>query len=263
MHEEDVMDLLRKSGIQVIEQQRPFMWEEIELSGKIDCVLKLNGTDGIPTEIKSMNGFDWEKTNSLDDMKASKKHWIRGYVAQLMFYLLMSNKPFGMFILKNKSTGALKQIDCDLDYEYAENLVKKLELVNKHVKANTYPERIDDRDVCKYCDFKSTCLPDEGWGSISIEDSKETALRLVKWAFLKPLANEYAKINDLLKKVWGEKKEGEYLYDGRFSVTVKKQKRTAYVIPAEVKQKYAEETEITKTKVVDLKAKGESNDKDD
>ena len=78
-HETDVLKLLAESGIQVVEQQRPFDWKELELRGKIDGRIKLNG-HAIPLEIKSINPYDFDKINTVDDLLSSPKPWIRGYV---------------------------------------------------------------------------------------------------------------------------------------------------------------------------------------
>ena len=203
LHEDAVIRLLQDAGVKIIETQRPFEIKQIELRGKIDgqIVDEDSGTK-FPCEIKSMNTYEWEKINTLEDMRSSTKVWIRGYVTQMMIYLLGLNDEVGIFILKNKVTGELKFIFCQLDYEYAEKEFKKLELVNQHVKAGTYPERIQDKTVCHDCDFRHICLPDEASDSISIVDNPELLELLEEREALREAAKNYEAVDKRLKGYW-------------------------------------------------------------
>jgi len=142
MVEESVMQDLREAGFVIVEQQRPFSWAKYQITGSIDCKIAIDGKT-YPTEIKSAAPFSFNSINSIEDMKRHKWHYMRKYPAQLTLYLLMDGKDRGLFIFKNKSTGELKEIFLDLDYDFAESLIKKAEAINKHVAEGTLPEPME------------------------------------------------------------------------------------------------------------------------
>lgn len=254
LHEKAVIQLLTDSGIRIIETQRPFELKEIQLRGKIDGQI-LDESIGrkYPTEIKSMNPFDFEGINSIEDMKTSTKVWIRGYVTQMMIYLLGMNEESGIFILKNKVNGELKFIFCQIDYEYAEKEWKKLELVNKHVADGTYPDRINDRTVCQYCDFKHLCLPDEASDSITVLENPEILELLEQREKLRCAAKDYEAVDKKLKTYWDSLTEGVHLVGGKFQVKVATYELTQYEIPPDLKDKYATKVPSIRVTVTALK----------
>lgn len=254
LHEDAVIKLLMDAGVPIVETQRPFEIKQIQLRGKIDGQIK--GDDGklTPCEIKSMNPYDFEKLNTIEDMKTSNKVWIRGYVSQMMVYLLGMEKESGLFIIKNKVNGELKFIPCVLDYEYAENDWKKLELVNEHVAAGTYPDRIDDRTVCKYCDFRHICLPDEVSEGINITDDPELLDLLEKREAVSSVASEYEKLDKQIKeKYFKGKDSGDYLVGGKFQVKISSYDRAFYNVPKEIQEKYKESKPVQKVNITALK----------
>jgi len=251
MHEKAVLQLLAEAGIEIIETQRPFEIPAIQLRGKIDGKIKLDRK--YPAEIKSMNPHDFEKINSIEDMRNSTKVWIRGYVTQMMLYLLGMNEEQGLFILKNKVTGELKFIFCQLDYEYAEQEWKKLELVNEHVAKKTYPDRITDRTVCARCDFRHLCLADEESESLQVSDDPELVDLVEKREALKPAAKAFEEIDEVLKKRWKESEAGTYLLGGKFQVKISTYKRAFYNVPEDVKAPFKEEIETVRAVITPLK----------
>ena len=253
LHEKAVIQLLTDSGVDLVETQRPFELKQIQLRGKIDGKIKDENGKLIPCEIKSMNPFDFEKINSIDDMKEYSKVWIRGYVSQMMIYLLGMEKEAGVFILKNKVNGELKFIPCILDYEYAEKDWKKLELVNQHVAAGTYPERIQDRTVCRYCDFRQICLPDENSDVLNLVDNAELLEALEEREAVKGDANKFEALDKKVKEVLKSLADGVHLVSGKFQVKINNQERKFYNVPDEIKSKYEESKTITVIKIDALK----------
>ena len=252
LHESAVLTLLTEAGLVVIEQQRPFEWKELQVRGRIDGRVKHDGKN-IPLEIKSSNPFDFARINSVEDMIHSPKHWVRGYVTQMMLYLLMSNEEEGIILLKNKVSGELKQINVRLDYEYAERAAKVLDSVNQHVAKETYPERIADRSVCQFCDFRHICLPDEASDSLHVEDNAEILEMLEERERLKEAAKSYEDIDAKLREIWKVKELGTYLIGNKFQVKITSYKRPFFNVPEDVKAKFKEESEITKTVITKLK----------
>ncbi len=225
IHEESVLKRLKESDIQVVEQQRPFEWKELELTGHIDCGIVLDGKS-YPAEIKSMSPFSFEKTNSIDDMKNSKYVYMRGYPSQMYMYLLMKEMEDGLFILKNKVNGRIRILDVPLDYEAADAIVKKLERVNAALKANKEPDWIKDAGVCGECGFKHICLPTLQYGEgvavgsekliQLIEEQEELESKLVEPKAIKKRLEE---VKELIKDMTKDKESiiaGNYLISGKW-----------------------------------------------
>lgn len=169
IQEEAVLRSLMDAGIEVLEQQRPLSWREYQVTGHIDGVLRVDGK-AVLLEIKSMADqiwrsvaregpkvYDWEQVASA----FTTKPWLRKYYGQLQVYMLCKECEAAILLCKNKSTGAIAQINVTLDYGYAEKLIQRAERINAHVAAGTLPERIAwDDEVCGRCEFLHLCLPD-------------------------------------------------------------------------------------------------------
>jgi len=170
VQEDAIMIELAKAGVVVIEQQATMEWKEYEISGHLDGII-LDGDKQYPFDAKSMSPFIWDSicfrgagVYEWEEVKErfEKKPWLRKYLPQLVLYMLMKNLDKGFLLLKNKTSGALAQVNIELDYEVGESLLKKAEEINKHVKAETYPDRIVfDKDVCPRCPHALTCCPDK------------------------------------------------------------------------------------------------------
>jgi len=158
--EDMVCQDLKEAGFTIVEQQRPFSWPQYQITGSIDFKLAIDGQT-YPAEIKSAAPHPFASINSVEDMLKHKYPYMRRYPAQLTLYLLMDGKEKGLFLFKNKSSGELKEIWMDLDYEFAESLVQKAEVINNHVAGGTLPEPIEYQDdICGECAFAHICLPE-------------------------------------------------------------------------------------------------------
>lgn len=250
-HEKAVVRLLAKVDIDVIESQRTLDWPDLQASGHIDGQIEDDG-ELVPIEIKSSNQFTWEKLNSQDDLKKSDKIWVMQWYGQLQLYLWMMNKTKMILLLKNKQSGKLKQTDIIIDIDYSDKLVKKLELVNTHVAAKTYPERTNDRTVCQFCNFRHICLPDEESDSIEITDNPELLELLEERQQLQQAAKDYAAVDKKLKAIWKSTAEGVYLVGGKYQVKLSSYNRTIYAVPPETKEQYKETVVYTKATITTL-----------
>ncbi len=225
MHEEAVLRRLKESGVQVVEQQRPFEWKELELTGHIDCSIVLDGK-AYPAEIKSMSPYTFDKTDSVDDMKNSKYVYMRGYPSQMYMYLLMKEIEDGLFVLKNKVNGWIKLLDVPLDYEAADVIVKKLERVNQALKANKEPDWIKDAGVCGDCGFKQICLPALQYGEGVMIGSEELVQLIEEQEELerkleepKAVKKRLEEVKELIKEMTKDKESviaGNYLISGKW-----------------------------------------------
>jgi len=249
IHEEAIIREMKEAGLQVIEQQRSFFWKKYNISGHIDCKVITDGV-AVPVEIKTMSQYSFQKINTLQDMLTSDKYYVRMYPCQLTLYLLMDEKEKGIFILKNKNNGQLKEIEMALDYELGEKLLKKAELVNQCVANNTLPERIEyDEDICGECGYLQLCLPEVKRDAVELSEDTELGQKLNKWKELKEKAKEFEVLDKEIKAIFQEK---EKIIIGDFLVTGKWITRKPQII--EIK-----ETKYWKINIQSLKGK-ENND---
>jgi len=238
---------LREAGFTIVEQQRPFSWAKYQITGSIDFKLAIDGKV-YPCEVKSAAPHPFASINSVQDMIRHKYHYMRKYPAQLTLYLLMDNKEEGLFLFKNKSSGELKEIWMDLDYEFAESLVKKAEAINKHVAEGTLPEPMEYKeDICQECPFAHVCMPDRIGKEIEVTQDGELLELITRYMELKPGAKEYDEVNERITKlVQGREKilVGDYFIEGKWI------ERKVYHVPDDVKQKYADTSQSWQKKII-------------
>lgn len=158
-HEKAMFERIKKAGFVIHNEARSFTWGQYQIGGKIEGDIII-GTQGIPFDFKTMSPFQFDMINTVEDMLKSKYVYMRSYPVQLMAYELMHNKDFGLFICKNKANGQWKVIECPLDYELMEGVLKKIERVNEHLSAKTLPDKINRADICEDCSYRHICLPD-------------------------------------------------------------------------------------------------------
>ena len=238
LHETAVLRELENAGFQLVEQQRPFEWKKFRLTGRIDAKISIDG-QLIPLEIKSCspNVFPHIKGLSPQEMVNSKYPWVRKYPGQIMLYMLMDGKDKGIILFKNKTTGEKIQKDFELDLEYAESILKKLESVNKHVDSGTLPD-VEMSGECKSCGFaKTMCFADQDYGpGFDFLSDEETEAKLIKWDKLKESAKEFEAIDKELKEHF----KGKSAICGDFKIESKEYERKNYKVPPDVKEQYLE-----------------------
>lgn len=243
-------------GFQLNESQRTFTIPDLKIKGKVDGLLPLNreiqgvpNVVSVPCEIKTVNPNYWESTKSIEDIKRHRAWWIRGYPSQLNAYLYASDSPFGFFILKTfgKRPRILPML---LDYDRLDADFRKIEDVNRHVEAGTYPEPIPyEAQICNLCDFNHLCQPLK---ATEMEEISQGDVPLLE--FYLELKEAKEKFDDLHKKLVGTKdKPGRYhgknAIVNDIAITTEIQNRKFYNMPDEVKAPYAEAREIIITKI--------------
>ena len=200
IQEDALMNDLRSAGITIIEQQRAFSWPEHQISGMIDARVRDNGSV-YPLEAKSMSPFIWDGVNSLEDF--NKYPWVKKYLSQMVLYLLMSNSETGIFILKNKSTGRIKQINVNLSdhLQLGEDLLQKADRINAHIVNKTYPDKINNFKVCSECAFRHICLPEIlAKGGIEFFDNEALEKSLERRQELQVFSKEYKQVDEQIKE---------------------------------------------------------------
>lgn len=192
-----VLKELAEAGVKVIEQQRSFQWKEYQITGHIDGMV-LEGGEALPLEIKSCSPFVFKAINTINDLKCGKYGYLRKYPTQLNLYMLMDNKPRGVFLFKDKSSGAIKEILMDIDFELGEETLKRAEAINSHIAAGTLPEPINDDMWCDNCAFSHICLPEHIGKEVEI-DTGELATMLDRMEELKAAKSEYEELDKQIK----------------------------------------------------------------
>lgn len=219
LQERAVIRDLEDAGWQIIEQQRDYFWQEFQLSAHLDGKVLLE-SETPPLEVKSMSPFVWAKIHTVADLLESRMTHLRKYPAQLNIYNLLSNQHRGFLILKDKSSGRLKEIEVPLDYEYAEGLLKKCEAINRHVAEGTVPAPIPwSESTCGRCAFSHICLPEAKREALDLTDDPELEAKLKRRAELAPLSNEYEALDKEVKELVKERPKvlcGDFLIQGKW-----------------------------------------------
>lgn len=158
LHEKDVKAELSALGLDVVDGQTQFYDERLDLRGHIDGRLMIgSGKDAarVPVEIKSTTGrgpstqAEWARETGL----------FGRYYAQLQIYMFLTSSPEALGLFKDKITGLWTVCAIELDFAYAEGLLKKAERVRDAVRLKVLPDRIPDRSECRGCPFYLACLP--------------------------------------------------------------------------------------------------------
>ena len=210
---------LQDAGIQVIEQQRSFSWPQYQLTGHIDGKILHEGI-AYPFDVKSCSPWIFKSISNIDYLKKSKFHHLRKYPYQLNTYMLMDSVDKGLLIFKDKTSGQLKEVWMDLDYDMGEETIRRCERINEHVLLGTLPDPCDESCGCdgERCPFVHICMPDRIGKEVEI-DTGELEAMISNLYQLEPAANEYEGLNkEINKLVEGKEKllAGDYFVSGKW-----------------------------------------------
>ncbi len=195
---------LEKMGYMIIrESDRPRQWTprgKAVISGRIDG--KLIGFHAekftVPRvlEVKTAQGYTWERLNTIDDVKQAEQHYVRSYAAQGNLYLLLEECSDGVMVIANKANGLLKLIPFELDYDAAEALLLRIERVQGMVEAKEDPPPIPyDFGICGRCPFGHVCFPPQNFGAgVQIFSDLVLMDSLLHEIDLKAKASEFEKL---------------------------------------------------------------------
>ena len=254
IHEDTLDEALKAAGFLFRQSQQPL--DEVvardgkrmkyNISGRLDREVShktLFPGIWVPAEFKTMADYIWQSIDTLDDMKNHRSWYIRMYPSQLNFYDYAKSRELGLFILKNKTSGAYKFIWCPLDLELAERDLHNAEDINLAVErieadpanAENYlsPRISYDEKICGRCPFNHICLPDQQFGGVEIELDEAVETQLRKREDLKPAVAEFKELDDTLKDIFKKRKEGLYLVAGSFNVkvsTIPSREQAAYTV---------------------------------
>jgi hypothetical protein len=171
-HQPLIYARLRELGFRIVEESdRPAQYRVggALISGRPDGrIVEFRGQRYYPPlslEVKSMSEYQWRATNTEYDLRTSKSVWTRCYHAQGHLGAFLDNLSGGVYVLKSKQTGMLKPIRFDLDFAFAEELLKKAERLQPMVEQGVDPDPISyDPKICGSCGFRPLCYPPRSFG---------------------------------------------------------------------------------------------------
>lgn len=263
--ERGVIGELYDLGFEVILSQEPVVIDGKDVAGnkvklatgRIDGAIRWRGVQ-FPLEIKFMNQNVFNQIQSIQDFQ--KKPHLRKYMRQLPLYLYGKNKEQGFFLIVD-GRGNWKLLPVFLDYGTCEFLLKRLENVNRHLQARTYPDRIVyDQSVCGKCPFAVKCLPDIVNKGADVIDNPEFEEAIARHEELRPLAGEYDDLHDKIKK--STKGIQKILVGTRWMIQNVPSERTTYDLPPEaeeqideIKKQHVKKIPVTRLLILDLEKK--------
>ena len=163
---------LQDAHIKVREiSDKKFEWDEYNIVGYMDADIIIPELDPdlkIPLEHKTIspNGFRAIKKCKERGISLTQADqiWVRKYPGQLMTYMLFKGVEVGAWFFFEKTSGDFLWWITQLDFEYAETLIRRAERCEKNVAKRFIPEPVTKED-CNYCDFAMTyCYPDKDYG---------------------------------------------------------------------------------------------------
>lgn len=161
---------LRDAGFEILEEQRLYEDEELEIRGRIDGRIRtddpgapeiLRTRKGVLAEIKGINDSDWSKFNTVEDIVNAGKVWAEKWPAQLLFYVDGAGDDEGVFCFVNKMTGEPKFVMVDLN-EWHERILapakQRVSRINGYLSLGVAPKPMTyDPKYCARCDWAHIC----------------------------------------------------------------------------------------------------------
>ena len=252
--ERRVLRDLQDMGFEVMLSQQPvtvYGKDKIILAtGMIDGAIRFNGQK-FAFEIKFMNPNTFNIIKSVEDF--DRKPYLRKYIRQLQMYLFGNNMEQGFFLIVD-GRGHWKMFPIFLDYVMCEWILQRLEKNYEAIKAKALPDRIAySSELCDKCPFMQICLPDINREGIELLDMDEFDSKLTRRAEIESVAKEYKELDEEVKEE--AKKVGKDFLTNGFIVQFKKQTRTSFEFPDEIKKDYAVKKEILIPKFIPIENK--------
>lgn len=207
---------MQKAGLEIINQQRDFYDQKYQLSGHIDGDI-LYKSNKFPFDVKSVDPNIWKQIDENNIESLYKYAWMKKYPAQLQSYMFLAEREESILIFKNKSSGMIKIMWLELDFDYCENILQKCEKINNYVKKQELPDRILTED-CPNCPFYINCCPGNQFTKLDFINNKELEEKIELWEDFKEYALIYNKLNNQINEsVKGIEKAiiGKYLITGK------------------------------------------------
>ncbi|MFA5794180.1 MAG: CRISPR-associated protein Cas4 [Candidatus Brocadiia bacterium] len=201
MHHKAIVQQLSDAGVEVTMREAPLRDPKLNISGKLDALIKLDGRYYV-LEIKSINRWGFEEVIR-DGPKEE-------HVIQLQLYLYFVQNIFrieaksGILLYKNKDTSSFYDFDIPFDERVVNDFLDRLKQVESYIANNTLPDRPYPRTDwhCNYCDYREVCwlgVPEKGTVEITDEELVRAISELI---FVKGQRKEFeTKEDDLIEIV--------------------------------------------------------------
>jgi CRISPR/Cas system-associated exonuclease Cas4 (RecB family) len=176
LDEERVKIILMQLGYELTEAQRIMEWPAYEIAGRIDWNFIVDGKS-YPCDCKSVSGHVMAKARREFGAGKIEDRTLRKYLVQVNLYCIMKSIDHGFFVFYSPEDHDIFVPVVELDYDLAEETLKKCEAVNAAMKGVGEPPALGDWDVCPRCDFFHLCSP-ELVGEEGADLSPELAERL-------------------------------------------------------------------------------------
>ncbi len=229
LHHVQIRKELADLGFEVLENESPFFDERLDIRGHIDGKLKIDGKR-YPIELKSTMG----QGPQTQEIWARETGLFARYYAQLMIYMFLTNTTEGLGLFKDKVTGLWTVCAVELDYAFAETLLKRAERVRDAVRMKVLPDRILDRSECRGCPFELVCLPgDAPVDPLLIAEDEKLIDDMRAREALRRDAGFFKSLDEKIKERFKLTK-GERFIAGEFIVTKRTTKSGAVYVETEV-----------------------------
>jgi len=232
---------LQDLGFETEETQILLDWPEYQIAGKTDIGMlraRGNGRESVPAEIKSLSHYGFQKLDTVADMLDSKTIFYKQYPHQLNLYMLMRDRTSGLFVLRDRESGALKPIPMAVDFDLGQQCLDRAEAVNAAIKSGEPPEVIPWCEWCEACDFLKHCRhPEQHSKPVDIITDPALIEMIEERESLAEAKKRYDSIDRALKKEFKRVVQNQVLA-GDFVVTPKEVERKGYVVKASTYTKF-------------------------
>lgn len=199
-------------GYRIYNQNQTFPANEHQITGHVDGkIVDLKTDKGVYFDVKTLNPFIFNKINTIDDF--DYKYWTLKWYAQAQIYMYLLGEQIFYFLIKNKSSGEIKIIECERKEKTIELLIEKAKRINRHVKKKKYPRGLGDLEICTTCKFLHLCLPEmtNNKSGTKIIENDEVQAAIETRELHKQAHIEYMMANDFLKAAARETGEGSFV----------------------------------------------------
>jgi hypothetical protein len=205
IHEKAIIEELKKN-FRIDDEHTYWEWEKYQIRGRLDALL-IQNNERIPIEIKTTSSQQvFDSIKSFEDMLNSPCWYVRKYPVQMTLYLQRAGVKRGYFILKNRFTGDLKEIEVGLNLKLLQQILEKADKINYYISKNIEPkEGINDPQVCITCPFSHICIPSKKYELLEVLQKKggeEIMSHLDRFYELQKYMKEYQEIKDYLLQVF-------------------------------------------------------------
>lgn len=217
---------------QVIGQQQRFELKDrkgrVVIVGKTDARLQFAKGLNAPAEVKCWQLAD--RIERFEDLLNSP--WTKSGAYQLLSYLYGSGEPVGFLLLDRPGLPNPIEVHLEKHLDLMEAFLQKAEIAMDCKELGTLPDFCGDAEECGRCwCYGGVCNPPIAHAGAAVFTDPQVEADLVRAIELKPLAGEYEKLWDRVKKVFRGVPQaicGSVVIEGKY------QSMTRYDYPAEV-----------------------------